>query len=213
MDRLINKDDLFKAKVIHENKVVAIYDKILRRVHHKIKQIANLRHGFTECSYTIPRFIVGVPPYDLQGCIMYIVTSLIKNGFRVQYYEPQIIHISWKHWEKNYEISKHLIEDQQKNLIKNNMEKKKLIQLQNIKKQQELQKININRLQPQATSIRIQQPQVNENITSRRVRFEDDCNNHSMGFAKNVNMDNKNTDQNFYELEQIKKIQMLANQN
>jgi hypothetical protein len=34
-----------------------------------------------------------------------------------------------------------------------------------------------------------------------------------MGFAKNVNMDNKNTDQNFYELEQIKKIQMLANQN
>jgi hypothetical protein len=220
MNRLIHPDELFQAKVIHEKKVIAIYDKVLRLVHQRIKQIANLSNGFTECSYTIPRFIIGIPPYDFQGCLMYIITSLIKNGFRVQYYEPQLIHISWEHWKNNYEISNQLIKQQQQNLIKNKMEERKRINIANQQRQANSQRINIQRLQSKSTSVRIPEENNSRNINisgninqPKRVRFSGDQDNHTNGYIKNVNMDNTATDQNFYELEQIKKIQMLANQN
>ena len=33
--------------------------------------------------------------YDLKSCVIYLVTSLSKNGFDVKYYHPNLVFISW----------------------------------------------------------------------------------------------------------------------
>ena len=40
-------------------------------------------------------YIYGVPKFDITGCILYIVDSLVNNGFDVKYTHPNLLYISW----------------------------------------------------------------------------------------------------------------------
>jgi hypothetical protein len=52
--------------------------------------------------YTVPPFILGLPAIDLQDCIVYVVHQLRLGGFEVRFTYPNLLYISWKHYEQQY---------------------------------------------------------------------------------------------------------------
>lgn len=92
---MINIDELNKINEDKFKKRLEIYDKVLKKVHERIKNIAYSARGGVFCFYIVPSFIFGIPIYDINTCIVYIVNNLIKNGFIVNYTHPNLLYISW----------------------------------------------------------------------------------------------------------------------
>jgi hypothetical protein len=83
---------------IHKKKQRAktkTYETILEKCHNQIRNMA--RRDQTFCYYSVPLYVMGLPLYDINSCIVYILLNLKKKGFFVQMTNPQIIYISWKH--------------------------------------------------------------------------------------------------------------------
>jgi hypothetical protein len=117
MQRQIDINDLFEKKVRREEMRLSVYDTILERVHRRIKQVASEDGGTTFLAYVLPEVMIGQPLFNAEQCRSFVVTSLVKNGFRVQYTHPNLIMISWDHLREKYEKAKHVIEEEQKSLI------------------------------------------------------------------------------------------------
>ncbi len=99
----INLDDLFeKKKEISENKL-QLYNKILNRIHAKIKLTSRNNQGKEQfCWYLIPEMMIGVSRYNVSECTGYILRKLRENEFVVRYTNPNLIFISWQHWVPGY---------------------------------------------------------------------------------------------------------------
>ena len=103
MSEKINLDDLYKNKKFTHDHKIQVYDRILERIHKKIKTTARLRNSECFCFYIIPEFILGLPRYDIVSCTEYIVEKLLDNGFKVKYTHPNMLFISWRHYIPLYE--------------------------------------------------------------------------------------------------------------
>jgi len=103
MNDKVNLDDLYKTKKHTFDHKIKIYDKILNRIHKKIKTTAINRHSNCFCMFVIPEFILGIPRYDITLCTTHIIDKLEKNGFKIRYTHPNLLFISWKHYIPYYE--------------------------------------------------------------------------------------------------------------
>ncbi len=99
----LNMDELYKQKKISEEHKIKIYQKILARVHSKIKGTSRIRNSDKFCFFVIPEFILGVPRYNIADCTTYIIEKLIDNGFLIKYTHPNLLFISWQHYIPNYQ--------------------------------------------------------------------------------------------------------------
>lgn len=99
----LNLDDLYKQQKISEDHKLKIYQKILNRIHNKIKHTSRMRNNNKFCIYVIPEFILGIPRYDINTCTMYIIEKLTINGFQIKYTHPNLLWISWQHYIPHYE--------------------------------------------------------------------------------------------------------------
>ena len=70
-----------------------IYENVLEKCHLKIKTAANQEKY--ECIYDVPQYIVGLPLYNINECMDFIINQLNENGFKVVYHFPKFLHISW----------------------------------------------------------------------------------------------------------------------
>ena len=98
----INLDELYERKKQSDIKKVSTYNKILKRIHSKIKITSRQRNNIQCCWYVIPEIILGVPIFDHVDCINYIMENLDENGFRIKYTHPNLLFISWNHWIPGY---------------------------------------------------------------------------------------------------------------
>lgn len=98
----INIDDLYEPKKINDLNQLALFQKILNRVHVRIKTTSKQQKNEQYCWFIIPEVIIGVPRYDQAGCIAYIMDKLKENGFNIRYFHPNTILISWNHWVPTY---------------------------------------------------------------------------------------------------------------
>ena len=98
----INLDDLYEKKKIQDLNALAIFNKILNRIHLRIKTVSRQQKLEQHCWYIIPEMIIGVPKYDNNECIAYIINKLKENCFVVRYTHPNMLFISWKHWVPSY---------------------------------------------------------------------------------------------------------------
>ena len=98
----LNMDELYIKKQQQDLNILNNYNKILIRVHNKIKFASkNLVNG--QCIwYVMPEMLIGVPKYDYKDCTAYIIEKLRDNGFVVRYTHPNLLFISWKHWIPSY---------------------------------------------------------------------------------------------------------------
>ena len=98
----INMDELYEKRKQHDLKQLELFNKILNRIHVRIKTTSNQKLNEQFCWYVIPEIIIGVPKYDQASCIAYIIDKLKTNEFNVKYIHPNTLFISWIHWVPSY---------------------------------------------------------------------------------------------------------------
>jgi len=98
----INIDDLYERKRQYDLNKLELYNKILNRIHVRIKTTSRQKTDEQFCWFVVPEVIIGVPKYDQGSCIAYLIDKLRENGFNVKYIHPNTLFISWLHWVPSY---------------------------------------------------------------------------------------------------------------
>ena len=89
----LNIYDLYRNINNKKEKKNISYNEVLYKIHDKIKRTSEKERY--KLVYEIPEVVFGLPTYDLNMCIAYIMKQLRSNGFLVKYYFPKILYISW----------------------------------------------------------------------------------------------------------------------
>jgi hypothetical protein len=100
--RKINIDELFEKKQIRDAKQLSIFNKILNRIHLRIKHTSKTKNTDKHIWFTVPEYIFGEPIYDQGDCLGYVVAKLEENGFLVRYIHPNTLFVSWGNWIPSY---------------------------------------------------------------------------------------------------------------
>ena len=98
----INIDELYEKKKQYDLSKLDLYNKILNRIHIRIKTTARQRMDEQFCWFVVPEVMIGVPKYDQGACIAYLLDKLKENGFNVRYVHPNALFITWHHWVPSY---------------------------------------------------------------------------------------------------------------
>ena len=98
----LNIDELYEKKRQQDLNKLALFNKILNRIHVKIKTVSRQKVDDQFCWFLVPETIIGVPRYDQGACIAYIIDKLKTNGFIVRYIHPNMLFISWMHFVPSY---------------------------------------------------------------------------------------------------------------
>jgi hypothetical protein len=98
----INIDELYDTKKNRDINTLNLFQKILNRVHSRIKSASKQRNSLNSCWYVVPELMIGVPRFDQAGCIAYLLDKLKINHFKVEYIHPNTLFISWAHWIPSY---------------------------------------------------------------------------------------------------------------
>jgi len=98
----INLDDLYEQKRVSDITKLNIYNKLLTRIHTRIKTTSRQKNNNNICWFLLPEVMIGAPRYDREECVPYIVDKLKDNGFIVRYTHPNLLFISWAHWIPGY---------------------------------------------------------------------------------------------------------------
>lgn len=98
----LNIDELYEKKHQYDLQKLELFNKILNRIHVKIKTTSRQKMDEQFCWYVVPEIMIGVPKYDQGACIAYIMDKLKDNGFMIRYIHPNTLFICWKHWVPSY---------------------------------------------------------------------------------------------------------------
>jgi hypothetical protein len=98
----LNLDDLYDQKKQEDLAKLYTFNRILTRVHEKIKVAARQKNSQQFCWFLVPEMLMGVPNYDKNACITYMISKLEENDFITRYTHPNLLFISWKHYVPNY---------------------------------------------------------------------------------------------------------------
>jgi hypothetical protein len=89
--------DISKLRKIsrnYEKMKLVVFEEVLKKCYKKIENIAY--YNSKTCWFRIPDMIMGKPIYNMKACICFLMYKLIKKGFDVKYYDPNLLIISWK---------------------------------------------------------------------------------------------------------------------
>jgi hypothetical protein len=93
---------LYENKKKRDLKQVAIFNKILNRVHKRILITGRNKKNEQHIWFVIPEYIFGEPVYDKAECIAYIIAKLEVNKFHIKYLHPNTLFISWANFIPSY---------------------------------------------------------------------------------------------------------------
>ena len=98
----VDIDSLFEKKQQKDLRQLAIFNKILNRIHKRINLTAKSKVNEKHIFFTVPEFLFGEPLYNQRDSIGHLVVKLEENGFDVRYMHPNNLFISWKNWIPGY---------------------------------------------------------------------------------------------------------------
>jgi hypothetical protein len=98
----LNIDELYEKKRQYDLNKLALFNKMLNRIHVRIKTTSRQKIDDNFCWYVVPELIIGVPKYDQGACIAYLMDKLTTNGFNIKYIHPNTLFISWMHFVPSY---------------------------------------------------------------------------------------------------------------
>jgi hypothetical protein len=93
---------LFEKRVARDTARLRAYEQVYKQIEVRIRSTAALPSSPNYVLYTVPPFILGLPAIDMQDCIVYIVHKLRTSGFMVRFTYPNLLYISWQHYEQEY---------------------------------------------------------------------------------------------------------------
>ena len=94
----LNIDELYERKKEVDTNRVILYNRLLTKIHHKIKISSRQRCDNEFCYFIMPEILIGFPNYNFEECLMYVISNLQDDGFLTKYVHPNLILISWRHW-------------------------------------------------------------------------------------------------------------------
>ena len=98
----INIDELYETKKKNNLTRVDIYNKLLIKIHNRIKLSSRIKTNENFCTYIMPEVLIGYPNYNLEECLVFIIDKLQTDGFLTRYIHPNLLMISWNHWVPSY---------------------------------------------------------------------------------------------------------------
>ena len=101
----LNLDELYERTRETSQTKIKTYQKILARIHSRIKAVSRQRNNNKFCMFVIPEFILGIPRYDIAECTNFVIEKLTDNGFQIKYTYPNLLFISWQHYIPKYQRS------------------------------------------------------------------------------------------------------------
>lgn len=98
----LNLDELYETKQKSDLQKVDIFNKLLEKIHYKIKVASRQRQDNEFCYYVMPEVLIGYPNYNFEECLLYIISCLQSDGLLTKYIHPNLILISWRHIVPQY---------------------------------------------------------------------------------------------------------------
>ena len=98
----LNIDELYTKKQEKDLKQLELFNKILNRIHVKIRTVSKLNNNALSCWFVVPEIMIGVPRFNQANCIAYLIDKLQDNKFEVKYYNPNTLFISWAKFVPSY---------------------------------------------------------------------------------------------------------------
>lgn len=98
----INIDSLYDRRHKRDLKQVAIFNKLLNRIHKRITLTARNKSTEQHIWFVVPEYIFGEPVYDKGDCIAYLVAKLESSKFHIRYVHPNTLFVSWSHFVPSY---------------------------------------------------------------------------------------------------------------
>ncbi len=95
-------EELYESKKKTDLIRLSMYNKLLQRIHQKVKTTSRQRTNNQICFFIMPEIMIGFPKYDIAEAVYYIMNQLDDNGFRTKYVHPNLIIICWSHWIPSY---------------------------------------------------------------------------------------------------------------
>ena len=69
----INIDELYEKKKKYDLNKLELYNKLLNRIHVRIKTVSRQKIDECFCWFVVPEIMIGVPKYDQGACIAYLI--------------------------------------------------------------------------------------------------------------------------------------------
>jgi len=98
----LNIEELYETKKKIDLNRLEIYNKLLSKIHSKIKIVSRQREQTNFCSYLMPEILIGYPNYNFSECLNYVIDKLESDNFLCKYIHPNLLMISWNHWVPSY---------------------------------------------------------------------------------------------------------------
>lgn len=98
----VNIDELYEKKKTRDLKQLSIFNKLLNRIHIRIRMTGRNTKNDQHIWFNVPEYIFGEAVYNKAECIAYLVNKLQDNGFLVKYIHPNTMFISWSNWIPQY---------------------------------------------------------------------------------------------------------------
>jgi hypothetical protein len=98
----LNMEELYEKKQNVDKRQLDLFNKLLGKIHMRIKHISKQPSHPLILWYIVPETIIGVPRYDQAACIVYLINQLETNGFVVKYILPNLLCICWHHYIPKY---------------------------------------------------------------------------------------------------------------
>ncbi len=95
---MIDINELSKERKKLQKKKELIFKNILQRIYNKIKLVNKLNNY---CYYMIPKFVVGMPLFNMSKCSEYVYDRLVKQGFKVTRVQYNHFMIYWGHVDES----------------------------------------------------------------------------------------------------------------
>jgi len=90
---MVKADNLIKEQKARDERKKITFEKVFLKIEKKI--ILASAANYYYCWYSIPEFIVGLPMYSLIECKEYVEIKIKNDGFKTEFFEPNILLIEW----------------------------------------------------------------------------------------------------------------------
>jgi hypothetical protein len=98
----IDIDELYEHKQVRDAATLALFTKLLKRIHIRIKTISRQRKNNTLCWFQVPTSIIGHTAYNYSNCVAFLIKELTENKFLVKFIKPNMLLISWDSYIPTY---------------------------------------------------------------------------------------------------------------
>jgi hypothetical protein len=98
----LNIEELYETKKKIDLNRLETYNKLLTKIHSKIKTASRQTIQTNFCSFVMPELLIGYPNYNFSECLNYIIDKLEVDHFLCKYIHPNLLLISWNHWVPSY---------------------------------------------------------------------------------------------------------------